>query len=81
MYQPDPTRSCEWLVQVPSGNPEPDFPEDLYREVSCGAAVEVNDYGSWRCAHGHEHVTFDDPARGEYEAAMAYAERHEDERW
>ena len=31
--------TCHWLVTVPSGNPEPDFPEDLYRtiELHCGA--------------------------------------------
>lgn len=70
---------CEWLIEVPSGNPEPDFPEDLYRVVECGAPITVNEFGSWRCEAGHKHVSFADPARAGYEAEMAYAERYEDE--
>lgn len=76
-YTADPTITCEWLIEVPSHNPEPDFPEDLYRIVACGAEVEVNDYGSWRCAAGHEHVSFTDPTRGAYEAELAHLERLE----
>lgn len=67
--------SCPWLIQVASGNPEPDFPEDLYVVVECGLPVSTNEYGSWRCEGGHEHVSFGDPARSLYDAEQAWAER------
>jgi hypothetical protein len=72
-----PKETCQWLIQVASDNPEPDFPEDLWRTIECGAELTVNEYGSWRCAAGHEHVTFDDPARGAYDAEQAFIERQE----
>lgn len=37
--------TCGWLVQVASGNPEPDFPEDCYRIIPCGEAVPVDESG------------------------------------
>lgn len=75
---PDPEpRTCPWLIEVPSYNPEPDFPEDLVSIVECGAEVTENEFGSWRCAAGHEHVSYDDPARGAYEAEMAFMERQD----
>lgn len=73
----DEIETCPWLVEVPSGNPEPDFPEDLYRVIECGAEVTFNEYGSWTCAAGHEHVTYDDPRRDSYDAEMAWNERNE----
>jgi hypothetical protein len=73
--------TCHWLIRVASGNPEPDFPEDLWMEVECGAELTVNEHGSWRCAAGHEYVTYDDPARGAYDAEQAFNERHEDVGW
>src|SRR5579875_1983343 len=51
------TETCPWLIEVASNHPEPDFPEDLYRIIECGGALTVNQYGSWRCEHGHEHVS------------------------
>jgi hypothetical protein len=69
---------CHWLIRVPSNHPEPDFPEDLWREVECGAELTINEYGSWRCAAGHEYVTYDDPARGLYDAEQAFLERREE---
>lgn len=33
--------TCGWLIQVASGNPEPDFPEDCYRIIECGEPVPV----------------------------------------
>jgi hypothetical protein len=71
------TERCGWLIQVPSGNPEPDFPEDLWRLVECGAELTVNEYGSWRCAAGHEHISVEDPARRAWEAEQAFNERQE----
>ena len=70
-------RGCTWLIQVASGNPEPDFPEDLWNEIPCGGKLTINEYGSWTCEHGHEHVSFDDPARGEFDAEQAWRERQE----
>jgi hypothetical protein len=78
LLQNDKLPTCNWLVEVATGNPEPDFPEDLYREVECGAPVTFNKYGSWHCECGHEHVSFDDPARDEYDAEWALIERMED---
>jgi len=45
--------TCGWLIQVASNNPEPDFPEDLYTLVECGAVL-----GPWPpdglvCEAGH----------------------------
>jgi hypothetical protein len=73
-----PTETCPWFVRVPSGCPEPDFPEDLWSVVECGADLTVNEYGSWYCEAGHEHVSYDDPARGLWEAELAFIERLEE---
>jgi len=66
---------CTWLIEVASGNPEPDFPEDMVRIIECGAPVTFNQYGSWKCEAGHEHISYDDPARADYEAEQAYLDR------
>lgn len=34
------THGCIWLVEVPSGNPEPDSYADTVRIVPCGAPIE-----------------------------------------
>jgi hypothetical protein len=70
--------TCPWLIEVASGNPEPDSYADTVRIVECGAPVTVNEYGSWRCEYGHWHTSVDDPAYSE--AALAMWER-EVERW
>ena len=31
--------TCSWLIEVATGNPEPDFPSDAYRVEECGARV------------------------------------------
>jgi hypothetical protein len=72
------TEGCHWLIRVATNHPEPDFPEDLYRDVECGAELTVNEYGSWKCAAGHEHVSYDDPRWAEWEAEQAYLERRMD---
>lgn len=69
--------TCQWLIQVASGNPEPDFLSDLWMTVECGGELTFNKYGSWKCEHGHEHVSYDDPARGIYESEQAWLERQE----
>lgn len=71
------TETCTWLIQVASNNPEPDFPEDLWMTVECGGKLTFNEYGSWTCEFGHEHVSFDDPARSAFDAEQAWIERQE----
>jgi hypothetical protein len=78
-YEPVTGETCGWLIEVASGNPEPDFPEDLYRTVECGRPIEANEFGSWRCDAGHEHISHEDPARRGWEAELAHAERYADE--
>ncbi len=52
---------CDWQVEVPSGNPEPDQPSDLWKVVSCHGAVEpIVRNGvevGWQCANGHRWVS------------------------
>jgi hypothetical protein len=52
---------CQWLIEVASGNPEPDFPEDCVKIVPCGGKVDlvVRDGVEigWRCEFGHEHIS------------------------
>lgn len=31
--------TCGWLIQRPSNNPEPDFPEDCYVISECGEPI------------------------------------------
>jgi hypothetical protein len=52
---------CDWLVEVPSGNPEPDFPSDCWKIVECGAAVHQhpdypNEPGAVICEAGHDRL-------------------------
>lgn len=48
---------CGWLVKVTNNNPEPDFPEDCYDIVECGAMVTVRpDNTGWDCEAGHEYT-------------------------
>lgn len=45
---------CPWLIEVASGNPEPDFPEDCYNIVPCGARMRFDAPDGMICDHGHE---------------------------
>lgn len=47
------TSPCAWAVQVPSGNPEPDFIEDTYVIEDCGAPAVYFEAGGFRCEAGH----------------------------
>lgn len=56
--------NCTWIVRVPSNHPEPDSEADCWREIECGAPVEIIRYDvtddsgwsdGWRCESGHEH--------------------------
>jgi len=51
------TQTCSWLIEVPSGHPEPDFPSDMWKIVECGAPVEVLPDG-WICNNGHEYIDY-----------------------
>lgn len=46
---------CGWLIEVPTNNPEPDFPSDMWREEECGAPAFETDRG-WYCEQGHSYV-------------------------
>lgn len=70
-------KTCPWLIEIASGNPEPDFPEDCYRIVECGAPVTVDQYGGWQCEAGHFHISLDDPAWPAYDRQAAFNERNE----
>ena len=56
---------CDWLVQVPNNNPEPDFPSDCYDIVDCGAKMRVlPDYAdSYVCDRGHERIPYETRCR------------------
>ncbi len=56
---------CSWIIQVPSGNPEPDSEADCWQFVECGAPLTVThhnpaDTSGWsdgyRCDNGHNHL-------------------------
>lgn len=58
--------SCSWLVQVASGNPEPDSIEDTYLLVDCGAPVRRHpDYPdaelgqALTCDVGHDRLSME----------------------
>jgi hypothetical protein len=53
--------TCGWLVEVPSGHPEPDSPADCWTTVECGApefAIDGDAEAGWFCSAGHEHLTY-----------------------
>lgn len=66
-------KACTWLIQVPSGHPEPDFPSDMWMEIECGAEVTIDPDG-WHCTAGHEHVTYGSPRQRAAEQVAAQAE-------
>jgi hypothetical protein len=51
---------CDWLVEVPSGNPEPDSYRDTVREIECGGRVFA--LPGWEetwarvCENGHDYL-------------------------
>jgi hypothetical protein len=50
--------TCDWLVEVPNGNPEPDEPSDCYDILPCGARVRrhpVHPEGTL-CEGGHDRL-------------------------
>lgn len=57
---------CDWLVRVPSLNPEPDSEADCWREVECGETVRVHpDYpnaplgDATVCDAGHDRLSME----------------------
>lgn len=72
--------SCSWLVQVVSGNPEPDSIEDTYKIVECGArvfALTFDPEGGWGCESGHHHWPYGSDQQQAEERIEFMAERHE----
>ena len=53
---------CTWIVQVPSGNPEPDSEADCWSYVDCGAAVTEVGVG-WECEAGHSYKGIEEESR------------------
>lgn len=54
------TEPCFWLIEIPSNNPEPDFPEDTYLIVECGAPLYTDPEGRFECAAGHSRGTLEE---------------------
>jgi hypothetical protein len=73
--------TCDWLVRVPSGHPEPDSEADCWREVECGARLVVLPgvalENGHTCENGHDHFSYEFYCRSGREAADAWAERNE----
>lgn len=70
---------CTWLVEVASGNPEPDSIEDTVMIIDCGAprtAVHENGSDGWTCEGGHHHWEYGSPNQAAEEADEALAERY-----
>jgi hypothetical protein len=72
---------CDWLVEVPTFHPEPDFPSDLYAIVPCGANVRSLDgtttLGHTACDAGHVRHTYGSPEWAEAEAYAEFRENNE----
>lgn len=51
--------TCGWLVEVASGNPEPDCYADTVLIVECGADAVYDTDGSWECEAGHSYVSIE----------------------
>ena len=71
--------TCSWLVEVATGNPEPDFPSDLYTVEECGARVTSldgkADLEHTECENGHVRHAYGSAARQEEDQAEYFAER------
>jgi len=70
---------CTWLVEVASGNPEPDSIEDTVMIIDCGAprtAIHENGSDGWACEAGHHHWEYGSPNQASEEADEALAERY-----
>jgi hypothetical protein len=50
---PDPA-GCPWLIEVPSGNPEPDSKADTVKHVECGAILRPDGPDGEVCEAGHQ---------------------------
>lgn len=53
---------CDWLVEVPTNDPEPCCREDMYRLEECGARVRMREgqtdpeENGFICEGGHERI-------------------------
>lgn len=64
---------CSWLIQVASGNPEPDFPEDCFVIEECGVPLRAITDG-WACDGGHVHHFYGSHTQQVAERAEALVE-------
>lgn len=73
--------TCSWLIQVASGHPEPDFPEDCWKVIECGAKVKAGGHpeddplDSTICEAGHGRFAMGSAAWLEQERDEWMAER------
>jgi hypothetical protein len=69
--------TCGWLVEVPSGHPEPDSPADRWTTVTCDApeyAIDGDPEAGWFCTNGHRHLTYGSPAQQAQERLESFME-------
>ena len=77
--------TCNWLVQVytatlypPEAEWYPDSPADVFTDIECGARLFDDGHGSYHCEHGHEHVSYADPSRHDWELYLMAWEKEMD---
>jgi len=69
--------ACHWMIEVASGNPEPDSFADTVMIIDCGATVTrlfENDSHGWKCESGHGGWEYGSPMQAAEEADEALAE-------
>lgn len=53
--------TCPWLIEVASGNPEPDSYADTVMTIECGSPLyKVNDARRLVCKSGHTFPSYQD---------------------
>jgi len=55
---------CHWMIEVASGNPEPDSYEDTVKIIDCGAPLTRfvrNGSAGWECESGHNGWEYGSP--------------------
>lgn len=56
--------TCIWMIEVASGNPEPDSYADTVKVIDCGAVLTRfvrNGSHGWECERGHHGWEYDSP--------------------
>jgi len=55
---------CHWMIEVASGNPEPDSYADTIKIIDCGAPLTRfvrNGSAGWECESGHDGWEYGSP--------------------